>query len=210
MKSFDRTDGGDAPICGHEPGFPGLSCQVACCQAKQHCRSLNMQNHPQEPTSGSADGPGYANGPASVRAVSSRATSLASTVPMRWKISRACRRRPGPERPGGGQGAAAQVGQRAHLVPGAADGAGQVQGLSVAPSARGVVTADPVQRPPFVKRPNLAARGGRGRGRCPAHAPGPGRGRAIQPLDGPEQVSGPGCADRVVAASAGRPSTRSV
>jgi hypothetical protein len=64
MKSFDRTDGGDAPICGHEPGFPGLSCQVACCQAKQHCRSLNMQNHPQEPTSGSADGPGYANGPA--------------------------------------------------------------------------------------------------------------------------------------------------
>ena len=35
---------------------------------------------------------GYAGGAASVRAASSRATPTASDVPMRWKISSACRR----------------------------------------------------------------------------------------------------------------------
>jgi hypothetical protein len=42
---------------------------------------------------GSADDTGYAGGPASVKVVSSRATSSASAAPVRWKTSSACRRR---------------------------------------------------------------------------------------------------------------------
>ena len=52
----------------------------------------------------------------------------------------------------GGQGAAAQAGQCVRLVPGAGDGAGQVQGLLVAPLSLREVTDDPVQRPFVVER----------------------------------------------------------
>ena len=55
-----------------------------------------------------------------------------------------------------GQGAAAQACQGVRLVPGAVDGAGQVQGLPVAPLGLREVTGDQVQRPPFVERLNLA------------------------------------------------------
>jgi hypothetical protein len=56
----------------------------------------------------------------------------------------------------GSQGAAAQAGQRSRLVPGAVDGAGQAQGLPVAPFGPRVVTSDPVQRPALVERRDLA------------------------------------------------------
>ena len=56
----------------------------------------------------------------------------------------------------GGQGAAAQAGQRVRLGPGAGDGAGQFQGLLVAPLSLREVTADPVQRPCLVERLGLA------------------------------------------------------
>ena len=56
-----------------------------------------------------------------------------------------------------GQGAAAQAGQCVRLVPGAGDGAGQVQGPLVAPLSLREVTADPVQRPSLVERSYLTA-----------------------------------------------------
>lgn len=51
---------------------------------------------------------------------------------------------PGLDGVAGGQGAAAQAGQCVSLVPGAGDGAGQVQGLLMAPLSLREVTADPV------------------------------------------------------------------
>src|SRR5262249_44262658 len=58
---------------------------------------------------------------------------------------------------GGGDGAAAQAGQRAGLVPGAGDGAGPFQGLLVALPGAGELTAGPVQRPDFIEHLGLAA-----------------------------------------------------
>jgi hypothetical protein len=55
------------------------------------------------------------------------------------------------------QGAAAQAGQCVRLVPGASDGAGQFQGLLVAPLSLCEVTADPVQRSYLVERLGLTA-----------------------------------------------------
>ena len=57
----------------------------------------------------------------------------------------------------GGDGAAAQAGQRVRLVPGAGDGAGQVQGLLVRPLSLREVTVDPVQRPSLVERLGLTS-----------------------------------------------------
>jgi hypothetical protein len=57
----------------------------------------------------------------------------------------------------GGDGAAGQACQRAGLVPGEREGAGQFQGLLVALPGAGEFTAGPVQRPDFIERLGLAA-----------------------------------------------------
>src|SRR5450755_1620065 len=57
----------------------------------------------------------------------------------------------------GGQGAAAQAGQRLGLIPGAIDHAGQVPCLPVTGRCLVEVTAEPVQRPRLIERLSLTA-----------------------------------------------------
>ena len=93
-----------------------------------------------------------------VAASSSAARSAASAAPIRWNISSACRSRTSAcGGAAGGDGAAAQAGQRVSLVQGAADRAGQFQGLPVTPLGLREVTAHPVQRPCLVERLGLTA-----------------------------------------------------
>jgi DNA-binding CsgD family transcriptional regulator len=61
-------------------------------QARQRYRVLTAEPRVDGPL-GNTVGADYAGGPASARAVSSRETSLASAAPIRWKISRARRRK---------------------------------------------------------------------------------------------------------------------
>ena len=81
---------------------------MACLQAKQYCRLLNMKNHPQEPASSSADGLGHGSGPASVRAAGSRVASPASAAPGSG--------------PGGSGGVGAGAGRMLLLAVGAGGG----------------------------------------------------------------------------------------
>ena len=91
---------------------------------------------------------GYAGGPASVKAVNSRGdvAGLGCADPLE-DLQRLPQEDLGLGGVADGQGAAAQAGQCVRLVPGAGDGAGQFQGLLVAPLSLREFTADPVQRP---------------------------------------------------------------
>ena len=96
----------------------------------------------------------------------------------------------------GGQGAAAQAGQRVSLVPGVGESAGQFQGLPVTPLSLGKVTVDPVQRPSLVERAGLSAPVADVAVDVQGLLQGPGRGRVItrQPPHDPEIAEGVGLA----------------
>jgi hypothetical protein len=100
----------------------------------------------------------------------------------------------------GRHGAAAQAGQRVRLVPGAGDGAGQVQGTLVRPLSLREVTADPVQCPSLVERLGLASPVAEVAEDAQRLLQGLGRGRVItrQAPDGPEVEEGADLAQPVV------------
>ena len=121
--------------------------------------------------------------------------SGASAAPIRWKISRACRNRTSAcVGVAAGQGAPALAGQRVRLIPGAGDGAGQVQGLPVAPLGLREVTADPVQHPSLVERHSLTTPVAEVAVHAQGLVQGLGRGREItrQPPHGSQEEEGGG------------------
>jgi hypothetical protein len=93
----------------------------------------------------------------------------------------------------GGQGAAAQAGQRVSLVPGAGDSAGEFQGLPVAPFSLRDFTADQVQRAGLVegsaRTQASACSGPVGTGTATGIVPSAGAGRAWRAMRAPARAA---------------------